>query len=173
MLAPSPESSPPSADRQIYSIIDDSDAFHAAMRRRVSELNISHLRLDEIAGLPAGYSGKLLGPAQVKNFGPMSFIVMPKSLGLCLALVEDPAALARVSGRYVSPRRRSAHYGNRARALGKRILERVRPEIIREFCKRAGKLAQECRTPEQRSRLGRKAARARWHGVRRKKAGRK
>lgn len=171
MLAPSSENSTATAERRIYSIIEDSNAFHAAMRRRVSELNISHLRLDEIAGLPAGYSGKLLGPAQVKNFGPMSFIVMPKSLGLCLALVEDPNALARVKDRYIPRQRVNSRNGNQARPLGKRILDRVRPSIIHEFCKRAGKLAQKSRSPEQRSRLGRKAARARWRGPRRKRAG--
>lgn len=172
MLAPPPEITSTAAPR-IYSVIDDGEAFHAAMRRRVAELNISHLRLDDLVGLPAGYSGKLLGPAQVKNFGPLSFILMPKGLGLSLALVEDPAALERVRGRYGPLRRRRARYGNQPRPLGKQIIDRVRPSIIHELCSKAGKAAQKARTPEERSRIGRKGARARWRGVRQKRAGQK
>jgi hypothetical protein len=103
----------------------------------------------------------------------MSFAVLPKSLGLCLALVEDPNAFEQVKGRYAPRLRRNTRYGNEARPLGTRIIDRVRAQVLKEFFSKAGKAAQKARTPEERSTLGRKAALARWSSVRRKMAGRK
>lgn len=47
--------------------IVDYDSLHAAFRARADQLQISRLRIDEIAGLQPGYSGKALGIAKVRS----------------------------------------------------------------------------------------------------------
>jgi hypothetical protein len=51
--------------------------------------------LDYLSGNQPGYSGKLLGGAQVKKFGPQSLGNVLGAVGTYLALVEDPAQMAR------------------------------------------------------------------------------
>jgi hypothetical protein len=68
-------------------------------RVRCDQLGISRLELDRLAGLPTGYSGKLLGrdgcgPRQ-KRAWPVSLDLMLRALGLQVILIEDEAATAR------------------------------------------------------------------------------
>jgi hypothetical protein len=51
-----------------------------AIYRRVEALEISRTKLDEIAGLPPGHSGKLLAPGEAKDpkrFGMVSLGLLP------------------------------------------------------------------------------------------------
>jgi hypothetical protein len=67
-------------------------------RERTEELGISRLELDRIAGLPSGYSAKLLGREGVKRkkrLWPIGLESMLGVLGLKVLLVEDEAATAR------------------------------------------------------------------------------
>jgi hypothetical protein len=72
-----------------------------ALRDRAEELDVSRLTLDEISGLPSGYSGKLLAPVPIKNLGPIALGPILGAMGVCLILAEDPQQLARVSDRLV------------------------------------------------------------------------
>jgi hypothetical protein len=64
--------------------------------RRAHELDVSRLVLDEVAGLPSGYCGKVLGAGQVKTLGPISMGPILGALGLALVVVEDTEQLERV-----------------------------------------------------------------------------
>lgn len=81
-------------------IVSDYDGLIDALRKRIGELGLTNQTIDEITGLQPGYSGKLLGDAQIKKLGPLSFGTMLQALGLALVVVEDHAALARVAGRH-------------------------------------------------------------------------
>ena len=50
-----------------------------ALRLRVDELNVSQETVNEIAGLPARYVGKLLAPHLVKSLGCKSLAPSPTS----------------------------------------------------------------------------------------------
>ena len=88
-------------------VIRSYDDLHATLRARADALEISRQAIDELAGLPAGYAGKLLGGGQVKKFGGLSLELMLQTLGLRLVVVEDPEALGRLQGRY---EKRDARY---------------------------------------------------------------
>jgi hypothetical protein len=45
----------------------DYDGLVAAIRMRVEELQISRETINEVAGLPAGYSGKILGLTRISH----------------------------------------------------------------------------------------------------------
>jgi len=42
------------------------------MRARADELGVSRELISELAGLPSGYAGKVIGPGQVKRVGMTS-----------------------------------------------------------------------------------------------------
>jgi hypothetical protein len=93
--------SPPSAARAaaVGRLFTDYRTLIETCRVRCDQLGVSRLELDRLAGLPAGYSGKLLGrdgcgPRQ-KRAWPVSLDLMLSALGLQVILVENEAATAR------------------------------------------------------------------------------
>jgi hypothetical protein len=78
----------------------------AAIRNRVSELQINGERFDEFAGLPRGYLSKLIGVRPVRRIGMTSLGPLFDALGIYCIIVEDPAATARLKNR-VKPRNNS------------------------------------------------------------------
>jgi len=88
-------------------VIRGYDDLVEAFRRRVEELAISREVLDELAGLPRGYSGKILGLGQVRRIGVKSLTRLCAGTGSMLLLIEDPEAIEKLRGRLV-PRIESA-----------------------------------------------------------------
>lgn len=89
-----------------------------AIRRRVSTLDISRTTLDEITGLPLGYSGKLLATGEAKDpkrFGPLSLDLLLQATGLKLLVVDDYQTLAKFAPMYVKRDARQARPGNQCR----------------------------------------------------------
>jgi hypothetical protein len=68
-------------------------------RQRAEELAISRLEIDRLAGLPSGYSSKLLGRdgagPKKKRLWPIGMEALLGVLGLQILVIEDPAATAR------------------------------------------------------------------------------
>jgi hypothetical protein len=83
-------------------IVTDYRGLVAALRQRIVELGTGMESVDEVAGLPARYTSKLLStnvrPGK-PNLGPISLGPLLKALGLKLALVADEDALAEVRDR--------------------------------------------------------------------------
>jgi len=75
------------------------DALWRAFRTRVDAMKITRLELDHLSGLQEGCSGKLLGAAQVKNFGRHSLGMTLGATCCKLVLVEDPEATAKMMAR--------------------------------------------------------------------------
>jgi hypothetical protein len=74
-------------------------------RQRANELAVSRLELDRLAGLPAGYSAKLLGKddsvPRKKRMWPASLEAILGTLGLQIIVIEDYAATSRTLSRRV------------------------------------------------------------------------
>jgi hypothetical protein len=74
-------------------------------RQRANELALSRLEIDRLAGLPAGYSGKLLGKEggalKRKRMWPASLEAILGTLGLQIIIIEDYAATSRTLSRRV------------------------------------------------------------------------
>ena len=137
-------------------IVGEFDAYPgllAALRARIAELDISGERLDELAGLPRGYFQKLVGTRPKKRLGLRSLGDVFGALAIKAVLVEDPAALAKVSSRLVKRRQVVPSAA-------------VHIEISHRFLRKIGAFGGKARaaklTPRQRSMLARKMARARW-----------
>jgi hypothetical protein len=140
-------------------VIGEFDAYPglvAALRARVAELDVSGECLDELAGLPRGYFQKLLGTRPVKRIGLRSLADVFGALAVKAVLVEDQAALARISSRLV--RRKNA-----VPAAGTHSVHfEVSKRFLRKIAAMGGKARAARLTPRQRSMLARKMALARW-----------
>jgi hypothetical protein len=74
--------------------------FLETVRARALELQATRPQIDHVAGFTPGYSGKLLGPAQVKTALNESLFDLLWSLGLQIIVTDDPAALEAVRPHY-------------------------------------------------------------------------
>jgi hypothetical protein len=88
-------------------------------RQRADEIGISRLELDRLAGLPQGYSGKLLGRdgagAKQKRMWPIGLEALLGTLGLKVLLIEDEAATARTLSLRTPVDRAQQRFGNVSR----------------------------------------------------------
>ena len=128
----------------------------AALRARVSELQISGERFDEFAGLPRGYLSKLVGARPVRRVGMTSFSPLMNALGLRCLFVEDSEGTERLKSR-LKPRNPSYVRIMPAAAsiiFTARMLKRIR--------RLGGKARMAKLSAEERSALARRAAQARW-----------
>jgi hypothetical protein len=74
-------------------------------RQRANELALSRLEIDRLAGLPTGYSAKLLGKddevPRKKKMWPASLEAILGTLGLQIIIIEDHAATSKTLSRRV------------------------------------------------------------------------
>lgn len=133
------------------------DDLHAVLRARVAELGVTREALDEIAGLPRGYTGKILGHGQVKRVGPISLEPLLTALGLKLVAVDDEEAIARFGP--VVEQHRTVRPRNFE--LGPEVERRAR-ELMHERAVSGGRARASKLTPEQRRQQASAAARGRW-----------
>jgi hypothetical protein len=96
--------------RQI-AVVGDYSGLIAALRDRCEALNVSNAMLDEVAGLPSGYVGHVLGVRPSRQLGRLSLGLVLGALGVKLIVAEDPEVLERVRGRLVKRRRNGRHRG--------------------------------------------------------------
>ena len=80
-------------------VITDYRGLVTALRRRIVELGTSMESVDEVAGLPARYTSKLLSRNNKTSLGQTSMGPILGALGLKLALLHDDEALAKVIDR--------------------------------------------------------------------------
>src|SRR5437588_3167038 len=85
---------------RVIASFDQYSGFVDALRVRKAELQISGYTIYSVAGLPMGYSQKILGPGKaVRRIGMKSLGDLLGALGVRLQMIEDAAALARIANR--------------------------------------------------------------------------
>jgi hypothetical protein len=132
------------------------------LRQRADALRVSRETIDEIAGWADGYASKLLAPACSKALGARSLGPLLEVLGVKLAVLEDPAAMARFEKRRTPRAEWQVRNGMRSIAGIRQREWLFSPERAKECAAlRMVKLS-----PEKRQRLARRAARARWRKAR-------
>jgi hypothetical protein len=97
--------------------VRDYEGLRHAVRARIEQLNISRLCLDEVAGLPPGYCGKVLATGDVgdtKRFGMLSLGLVLQAAGLKMLLVDDRDALTKVEPMYERRQARQVRTGHRS-----------------------------------------------------------
>jgi hypothetical protein len=157
------------------------DGLRVGLREYWEGIGSTHARLDEIAGVPAGYSGKVMGDAFPKQMGVESLLAILAAMGIKIELVIDYEQRALVSPYWdvgqVMKRRpfRKAKLGEATLArlvpriaaeMGRKGGSRPMPSEALRYAIRAGSKGGKARkrkmTRLQRKEAARKAAVARW-----------
>lgn len=142
----------------------------AAIREQVALLELKLTDFDELAGFPAGLSGKVFGPMQVKRLGPEKMFDALRAAGLLIRIEVDPEQVAkmraRIEANFLPRQANQARPGNNASPLGIQLKTRV----LRQLAENGGKARMRAMTKAERSAHASKAANARWIKFRRRKA---
>lgn len=96
---------------------------------------LSFEQLDELSGLASDHAQKCLGPARAKMLTPLLIDTLLPVLGVRLAVVDDPAAIASVEQRW--SRRDEASVRRNDWRVSRRLLDRARPVILQELIEAA------------------------------------
>jgi hypothetical protein len=111
-------------------------------RARAEELALSRLEIDRLAGLPIGYSGKLLGRdgagPKKKRMWPVGMESILGVLGLKILLIEDEAAAARTLALREPVEKRQQRFGNVCRISAKLPPKLPQPVLTIVPAKRRG-----------------------------------
>lgn len=150
--------------RQIATIRDYAELI-AALRARAKELELSRQAIDAISGLADGYAGKLFAPVPIKGLGPISLGPILGALGLFIVLFEDAELLARYAAR-----RSQKTGGPGGRPAGQAMLANRRRKgwaLLPLVTDPKFQKTMRCRQLatqgyEERKRIAKKAAKARW-----------
>ena len=153
-------------DGKVVARVEDVDAIRQIIRTRAEENSLARRVLDELAGLTAGHSEKLLSEPPMKKFGPVSLFPLIGAVGLEVYLVETAAAMRRV---HRAPKRDDGkvrhgleHWRN-AKALG------IAVEIARQHGAAGGKKRFEAMSEQEKREHQSRAAKLRWRRWREKR----
>jgi len=136
------------------------------MRDRKAELGLTDAVLDAVSGVQSGYTGKLLGPAQIKTMGMATFFYLVEALGMRLVFQEDMDIMQKMATRW-EQRARPVSMLN---MLSTKAINRARPyleqQIVSDVRRRAGLASAESRKvkipQKKRQRIAKHAAKVRW-----------
>jgi hypothetical protein len=154
---------PTDIDGRILATVTDYAGMLAALRDRADELRLSREAIDQVAGLPSGYSGKILGIGQVRRLNLISLGPVLGALGVKLVMVVDGAALEQFGGRSAK------RHQNRVRNSVKAWQMLRNSKDFAAIGRIGGINRRRNMSAEQASKAGRKAAKARWRKVKHKR----
>ena len=141
----------------------------AAIQCQVEAMNLRLADFDDLAGFPAGLSGKVFGLLQVKRLGPEKLFDALRAAGLKLRVEVDPEQrakmLERISENYLPRQANQARNRNHASPVGTAVLSRIFTPLARK----GGKAAMAKKTKEELREHQQMAANARWKRHRKKK----
>ena len=132
---------------------------HAVLRERAEALDVSRESIDYASGLQNGYSSKILSPRPPKRLGPLSMGLMLETLGVALIAIVDPDAVERTTRKLP---KREVSVPMQAVKSGRGKSRLVSRRFLRKIAKAGGIARMASMSAKQRSKHGRKAAKARW-----------
>jgi len=128
--------------------------------------NLSNQHIERMFGITN--VDKNLGPSRSKNLGPMLFDAYLECFAVQFVMQPNPAAEERMRQHWEA--RNTARVRVHAQPLGSAAMKAAQSVLASRNGKRGAMLRMFKTTPEKRTAIARKAARARWRGVRRARA---
>lgn len=136
-------------------VVENYDGLLDALAARKAGIAISDERLDELIGWAAGYTGKVMGITPSKRLSIATMFECAQALGLEVVLREIPGAIEKIQQRCG---KRDERRVVRANVRMSRLPWLINAQNARDMAARSNSK----RTPEERSRAARRAAKARW-----------
>jgi hypothetical protein len=134
---------------------DSVESLQKLLRLRIEQMQISRLELDQLSGLPAGYSSKLFAELPIRKLGRLSLPLILGALQVKLIAVVDETAATQAR---ITMRTRKAN-AVRVQAVHSIVFTRRR---LQQMGKRGGANSRAYMSRRQASALGKRAAQARW-----------
>lgn len=139
----------------------NSDEMIAIFRAAKDKIGLPNRHCDTLAGFVEGHTDKLLGPSASKNFGPLTFTGLNWLFAVKWVAVVD-LDQAKVMEQYWEDHQRDAsNVRLEPNRVSKKILERARPLVLKDFAQLGVIARMNLLTGEQRTAIARKAGRAR------------
>lgn len=139
------------------------------IQAQVGVLGLKLTDFDDLAGFPAGLSGKVFGLLQVKRLGPEKVFDALRAAGLRLRIEIDPEQEAKMRARIAenyNPRQSNqARTNNNASPVSTLVLSRA----FKHLSRLGGKARMKKMTKEERSAHARHAAMMRWKAERKRR----
>lgn len=134
----------------------------AGIRDKLALLAIRYEDFDDLAGFPAGLTGKVFGPAQVKRLGIEKVFDAIRASGKRLVLEDDPEQdakmRARIAENYIPRQANQARMNNHSSPVGMILTSRV----FRHYAKLGGRTSWAKKSKKQKFEHQRMASMARW-----------
>lgn len=110
------------------------------IREQIGRLGVRLVDFDDLAGFPAGLSGKVFGPAQVKRLGPEKVFDALRACGMRLSVEIDPEQMdkmrQRIADNYNPRQGNQARPNNHASPISKHLMSRVYGHFLKEARKK-------------------------------------
>jgi len=144
--------------RQI-AVVRSYDELLAALRARAAQIGATRAAIDAVGGFAAGHSSTLLAAGGARKLTADTLIPMVQTIGLAIALIEDPFALEQLKNRLGN--------GTNWRMLNGVKNEGIILKFSRRYMRKLGQISGQSRkqkiSKQTRSRVARQAAFARWN----------
>lgn len=136
------------------------DDLQPILRARADALGLSRVELDRIAGVPSGYSAKVLAEVPIRKLGPDTLGPMLGALGVKIMLVEDPEALAKFTAKGDA---RDERYAKNAALHSDSVEIKFGGRKFKRMQRKGGANSRKYMSKKKATRLARRANRMRWH----------
>lgn len=130
-------------------------------------LGLTNEFCDAVGGLTSGHTDKILGPSELKNWGPTTFDLFCEMFAIEFHVRVDMDAVKRMEAMWearVKPRALP-----QPAKLSDKLLKRVTPHVAQAIGKKGAAVRNLMLSAEHRSEMARNAAVSRWETVRRQK----
>jgi hypothetical protein len=149
----------------VRTLQDAVDVFRLMKER----LGLTNEFIDEAGGLTKGHTDKVLGRSEQKRVGYGTFALFCEMFVVEFHAKINMEAVKRMQAVWEGRERPLFPHGKPGR-ISKKVLAAAKPMIYSEMGKLSGPARMQCLTVEHRSRIARKAAKARWRKPRIKAA---
>lgn len=138
-------------------------------RMMKERLNLTNEFCDDVGGLTKGHTDKILGPTESKNIGPVTFDLFCEMFAIEFHVKIDMEAVKRMEAVWEG-RERPLYPDARVKRISKKLIERAKPHVAQQMGRAGAAKKMVMLSAEHRSKIARKAARARWRKRRAKAA---
>jgi hypothetical protein len=161
MTAPMPEVLLDAAADKVIAVVRRHQDIADVFRLMKERLGLTNEFCDDAGGLAKGHCDKILGPSESKNWGPTTFDLFCEMFAVEFRVHVDLEAAKRMLAVWEG-RERPLYPDAKVARISKKLIARAKPHVLRDLS-RVGNAARNAMLPgEHRSKIARKAARARW-----------
>jgi hypothetical protein len=141
----------------------------AAIQAQVGALGLKLTDFDDLAGFPAGLSGKVFGMLQVKRLGPEKMFDAIRAAGMRIRLEVDPDQEAKMRARIADNYNPRQANQSRPKHAASPVSTAVLSRVFKPLARQGGKARWNGKSQQERSAHARRIANKRWKEYRKRK----